>query len=652
MNPARFRRGLAVVAIVATVLLVLVFALTSRKPARTSVERDQLANAVEAEPAGPRGDLFQSLRRTTADDRATETSAWPSILHAIERLKTIDGAAVDEETGQLLLAGESTDAPGPITLDDITVALRAAFLEREEVGMTIDEDPNDKEGPRMFVKFFGGTKDTHFGQVMFECDRLMKSLGLGEDNLTKQPLSARFPGFATHAALVRRYEPDDTHPSWSRFWINIATGRNDAETILGVSASGHTIWIDRYRVFVDTEQMLDAGKGKRLVSSGGRQSESSRRFADLLNNHYDQLAEEYPAFGQLRELAKLVVIAEWIHETRQPIDSELLYLRSDRRVRTPEDTPTLRTKLSWDAGVITMFGGVSLAPKNTYVSTPHANDLGAAVADQRQALQAGRPIGWQRRNEAPRQVVAIGHPPIRAPGRPLRIVPSGRSGATSAFRAQAGKSVSDTLGGYNVPIVADPTSGRELLNWPVLRTTHDVRRTETRKFSSSSGGPVHEVDVPASLQLTSPLGDINIRFEHEPKFDPERGEGYFESTWTPKVTYFPKSGTLRDADGRTFHVDDAGLVDRIEDPSGLRLRIDHVEYRDGTLSHADLETKGPRGPPLRILEAGGMPSPSSSAADRPLGQPTVRMTIHNLRSGRAISVLDADGTYFVSVPVR
>src|SRR5262245_20542721 len=122
MNPARFRCGLAVVATVATVLLVLVFALTPRKPARPAVQQDQLAQAVETEPVGPHGDLFQSLRRTTAGDRATETTAWPSILHAIEHLKTIDGAAVDEETGQLLLAGESTEAPGPITLDDITVA--------------------------------------------------------------------------------------------------------------------------------------------------------------------------------------------------------------------------------------------------------------------------------------------------------------------------------------------------------------------------------------------------------------------------------------------------------------------------------------------------------------------------------------------------
>ena len=241
MNPARFRHGLAVVAIVATVLLVIAFVVLPRRPARPVVLQDQLAQAVEAEPAGPNGDLFHSLRHSTAGDRVTETSAWPSIIQAIEHLKTIDGAAIDEETGQLVLAGESTDVPGSITLDDVTVALRAAFFEREEVGMTIDEDPNDKEGPRMFVKFFGGTKDTHFGQVMFECDRLMKSLGLGQDNLTKQPLAARFPEFASHVALSRQYEPGNTHPSWNRFWINVATGRKDAEAggpILGVSTSG------------------------------------------------------------------------------------------------------------------------------------------------------------------------------------------------------------------------------------------------------------------------------------------------------------------------------------------------------------------------------------------------------------------------------
>jgi hypothetical protein len=352
--------------------------------------------------AGGGADVFGSLREASRGvaRRATD---WSAVAASLAKLSTLEGARVDPQTGQLLLYGTTGAQAGPFLIEDVLIALKAAFFELESPGMTLDENPNDKSGPWMLAKYFAGTHDTHFGQVMFECDRLMKCLSQGEDNITRQPLHAGLDKFRTYTELSVAMEEKSKGTVWTRFWANLATGRfptNDVrgKSMVEVSADRRCIRFVDHRMFIDTEDMIDPGLGARLVSSGGVQSRSARAFADQLTANYDALAKKFTAFHALHELAKLAIVAEWIHDTEQPIDGELLHCSFDSHTATPTKTPSLYTTNTWRQGeklvTVHCVGGVSLKPAIRYVQTKErmADSITTLAENHRSELRKGQVI--------------------------------------------------------------------------------------------------------------------------------------------------------------------------------------------------------------------------------------------------------------------
>lgn len=605
-----------------------------------------LAPAAAAPPAaGGLPDVFGSLREASRGT-ARRATDWSAVASALAKLNVLEGARVDPQTGQLLLYGTTSAEPGPLLIEDVLLALKAAFFELHSPGMTLDENPADKCGPWMLAKYFGGAQDTHFGQVMFECDRLMKCLSQGQDNLTRQTLRSGMDKFHTHTELSVALDKQSEGAVWTRFWANLATGRfptNDVrgKSLVELSADRSSMRFVDHRMYIDTEDMIDPGVGARLVSSGGVQSRSARAFADQLTYNYAALAKEFKVFHALQELSKLAVLAEWIRDTEQPIDGELLHCRFSSHTTTPTKTPSLKTTNAWHQadGTLTVYcvGGVTLKPALRYVRTKEqvADSIAVMAEHHRSELRMGQvaselsadghaisliPLGPSARG--PPEAAPAPHKPAStiAPLSPLRPpsaespvpVPMGSSPArlvevNGQLRPMNRTAVDPVLGAQECPLfVVNAETGREAPNFPILREDFSSRHERSIRLRTSDGRLNCTVPIPDRLYITSPAQDINLSFVTKPEVDYQRNEPYFPAT-TEGVSYYPKSRTLRMASGDEFRFDASGLI---EDVTGLgkpHLHFTHKAYQDGPLIRAEVAPDTlPRGPPRDIEVQGGL----------------------------------------------
>jgi hypothetical protein len=647
IDPGRFRRilGIATLGVLAIVVVLVLVSGGSDRSQVPAISGD-FAPAVEVQPRPNARDLFSGLKQSSATLQAAPQ--WQALARALAQLMTLDGAGVDRQTGQLLLAGEVDDAagPGPFLLEDVAVALHAAFYEPEVVGMTIDEDPDNKRGPEMFVKFFGGTRDTHLGWVMFECDRLMKSLGLGKDNLTHTELVSTLPGFVSRAHLVHKYEPNTRAPQWNRFWINHSTGRTPAEsldgkTLVEISDDRAFLWFYQHRMYVDTEQMVDTGKGNRLAGTG-RQGGSAKAYADLFTAHYDALTQEFPVFGQLKQLSKLVVLAEWIRKHEINFDPELLHGSFSSSTTTPERTPTLATSTPVSGGTVQMFGGVTLeaTPKYVEARDKKANALAVAAGQHQAELRAGNPVRWTGADGVLRQIVALG-PPIRGPTgsrlssttsqlRRRRSPATGRPEATSQSPEVM---AAETFGDFEIPATASV---------PHVFSLQDGRQSSVWTFTRSDGQTT-KVNAPIHVRIISPDRSTSIQFADKPNLDAATQEPYLLAESNDGIRYYFETRTLRLEDGTTYRFNEIGDLEGIIPARGPNFQLHYNRPGNGFGFQAARETRRPRGPPVE--EASGTLQ-ATSRADAP-ADPVSIMTIQNLSNGRRAEFFDEEGQEFV-----
>jgi hypothetical protein len=367
-------------------------------------------------------DIFGRLRKPY---QVARSSYWRAVGDALRNLETLEGASYDPRYGILTLRGKPCSGNGPFHLDDLITALRAAFFEKESVGMTIDPDPENPHGPTMPVKYFGGCANTGFGWVLFECDRLMKSLGNGEDNLSHIALTPSIKDFHNMLQLGMGLN-DSGKDEWNRFWLttDVLEGpdwrekpqrSNGYQPVVFATEDQRSINFAHCRLYVRTEVMkLENGK---LEKSPGKASKAAEYFANHINHYYDEYARLYPVFARAAALERLIVLAEWIEKTQIPMDLQFIRNYQPQVLvvtpsRTKAATVSLETSERISGGVqrriMKSYGGVDLQPRTFF-----ANDVkGAAGREyaiiQNSTAQHKSDITWDvQTTEGPSRVVAL-----------------------------------------------------------------------------------------------------------------------------------------------------------------------------------------------------------------------------------------------------
>jgi hypothetical protein len=261
------------------------------------------------------------------------------VLAGLERIQYV---FVYPESGDLVLAGPagdwradaenrivSTDTGRPVVrLDDLVVVLRhmmsrpdarfgclinprqerlarvQAFL-AEPVSFRRPGDRTDwvdrlrSTVGTQDIEVYGLDPRTRAARVMIEADYRMKLVGMG--------LEEGVPGVKSYLDLVH-VGPGEAPPAMDvlRWWFTLnydavlATGDRDAFAVRGQG------------VQVLSENEFLTAQGRRVHT--GRSEPLNREFARSFTEHFDQLAERYPIYAELRNLCDLALVAALMRE--------------------------------------------------------------------------------------------------------------------------------------------------------------------------------------------------------------------------------------------------------------------------------------------------------------------------------------------------
>ena len=299
-------------------------------------------------------------------------------------LNNITGAAFDPTTGQLILIGQQDLSLPPMNMDDLVVAIRSVYS-GEDPGVTmVPLDPSGGDITQR-VEYFGQTENTHFGWIMFEADRYLKSLAAGQDTLTGQPVTPDVPGFKSELQLS--FEQRTAVP-WHRNWFV------PGEIVLAQASDGQTMIFERASIQLESRFIQFQSDGSMIDIEGS--SPVTDQFTVFVSEHYDEFADEKPQLAELEQLARIVGVVKWLRDSGIPVDLSWLDNYEVAYVETPLTTPGVVNEMSTsDASyTITSFGGVDFSTENSYVGDDYAD----AVALRKQALAsrpADAPTTWE-----------------------------------------------------------------------------------------------------------------------------------------------------------------------------------------------------------------------------------------------------------------
>ena len=264
-------------------------------------------------------------------------------------INDIAGATFDEGTGQVILFGKQDISLPQMELDDLAVAVRSVYgyggQAPQDPGVSIGTEPSNIAG-QMKVRYDGQTFDTEFGWTMFESDRVLKTLILGKDNLTGNPVSSGVPGYTS---LPHRYaaKPDKIPGDRfsNRMWfvpreISLIQSDDDSSMVFNTVAM---------------ELLTESKFNDNVVGN-----QVAEEFAAHFTQHYDDFAvdREFPILRELKRLGKITSVVKWIRDNNIPFDLSFFENYNPANYATPEYTPETSVTAAYPNGTITMTGGV------------------------------------------------------------------------------------------------------------------------------------------------------------------------------------------------------------------------------------------------------------------------------------------------------
>jgi len=132
----------------------------------------------------------------------------------MENLNDISVATYDEENRCLILIGKENLSLPKMNIDYLVVAIRSIYA-GEDPGVSIDPvapGKTDLKHPesidkRMKATYYGKTEKNNFGSILYECDRYLKSMVAGKNNITEKPVKTNVDGYFSEVKLSLKYGP-------------------------------------------------------------------------------------------------------------------------------------------------------------------------------------------------------------------------------------------------------------------------------------------------------------------------------------------------------------------------------------------------------------------------------------------------------------
>ncbi len=304
-------------------------------------------------------------------------------LTLLNEIDDISGAAYDADRGEIILIGQGGGAVAePIDLHDLVVAVRTVYSVDEDgyqvdPGISFEEvnftQPSSFIDGKMKVRYNGATQDTQFGQILFDADYILKTLGQGVDQY-----GVRLTEYNVPTAVV------DVHcPGITSATLNSCLGyMGSAERFItnGVSLSDIALkfWIEPKTIelasFSDEQNPTQArsfefsdvsmqvcfnvldGNGNYYRDSGNNVYSDdycpddtipnidafihAKAFSANITQYYDAYSEIIDGDGfhqlkKLKHLAKVVGLVRWLRDSNIPVDLSFLEGYRPAAISTP-----------------------------------------------------------------------------------------------------------------------------------------------------------------------------------------------------------------------------------------------------------------------------------------------------------------------------
>ena len=246
--------------------------------------------------------------------------------------------------------------------------MQSVYSNQDDVGVSIDpigpDTPSWNTNFDMKVSYYGGTTNTHLGWVMFEADRYLKTLSMGTDNITGQPVTSMVPGYRSELEWSLETRDEDAPQQWHRMWFML----EDNELVVKINAEGTTIMFDTVPIVVQARFVIFDAQGQKYDVPGSSQAVDA--FVQHFNSHFQEFAAEKNEIGQLIQQAKLLSIARWLYKAGVPVDFGWLGIPDhfETPTTTPGQTVSESRKLQQGEQTITyevsLLGGVDFSFEN------------------------------------------------------------------------------------------------------------------------------------------------------------------------------------------------------------------------------------------------------------------------------------------------
>ena len=525
---------------------------------------------------------------------------------ALGHLGPLNGIAVDEKSGELILISEQDGKIdlSPLRMDDVVTVFKSVYELGESPFVSIDPDPKDPRGPTMNIRHGKGTNGTYVGWVLFESDRVMKGFSLGEDNITRQKIDSGIKDYESVFDMGFDEKDDKTNKDaiWQRFWIvpakvNIRQTDKKELTLFDVPLKVNT-------------QRMKMEEGKLVPADDDTPTMSAKTFAEWFTREYDQIGAEVMSnappdcgidasvagFLELRRVAVITAIAESLRAQGVPMPSWMhdYPVKSCKMAKT---TPAIRKEAQKtvkgnqvEIRTRQMYGGVNLAAEKEVVHMDKAGKNEETFARKIQKEAASVPVlSPIRINSGDKTYDAVA-----LPGNDTLDLGANQLAQTDlVVPVMRGMEIS-LVRKYNSFFVPDEALGR---GW-----TLDFPRLEEHR--QPTGRTSDAVTYSIGYQLTSPLNTYSELFKI--RKDPSGIES--KSLLPEKMDVFRCVAQMNDKeigfetcvliflDGQQWHFDKSGsLVAQVNSPSKVIYRrsksnnITRIEGWYGKNLYADIK---------------------------------------------------------------
>ncbi|MDD2752764.1 MAG: hypothetical protein PHN59_06490 [Candidatus Omnitrophica bacterium] len=202
-------------------------------------------------------------------------------VHHLGYMSKPAGLVFDHLLCDTIIIGEKSGNKN-LFLDDFVSALKSLYIHGVYPQLTIDPEGDTPEAEWHQVKMSRGIENSHFGQVFFESDYLLKKISL---NLIR----VKVPKFKTQYHLMIEKRREDK--VFSRFWFKPSS--------VDLLVSDKAVFINNYPIWVLTETLSPAVTGDEIAS----------RFSQSFSQRFDEFAANYPIFEDLQNLMRWVGIS-------------------------------------------------------------------------------------------------------------------------------------------------------------------------------------------------------------------------------------------------------------------------------------------------------------------------------------------------------